>query len=73
MRMLVEHALNKAKEMGYGAVFLGGNPKLYARFGFEPSSAYGIYHENRQLLDLICLLIQIRTRNGMRSELKWGK
>ena len=47
MRMLVEHALNKAKEMGYGAVFLGGNPKLYARFGFEPSSKYGIYHENR--------------------------
>lgn len=48
MRMLVEYALNKAKNMGYGAVFLGGNPKLYARFGFEPSSKYGIYHENRQ-------------------------
>lgn len=48
MRMLVEHALNKAKNMGYGAVFLGGNPKLYARFGFEPSSKYGIYHENRK-------------------------
>lgn len=48
MRMLVENALNKAKEMGYGAVFLGGNPNLYARFGFEPSSKYGIYHENRK-------------------------
>lgn len=48
MRMLVEYALNKAKNMGYGAVFLGGNPKLYARFGFEPSSKYGIYHENRK-------------------------
>ncbi len=48
MRMLVEHALNKAKKRGYGAVFLGGNPDLYARFGFEPSSKYGIYHENRK-------------------------
>ena len=48
MRKLVEHALSKAKEMGYGAVFLGGNPKLYARFGFEPSNKYGIYHENRE-------------------------
>lgn len=48
MRMLVEHALNKAKNMGYGAVFLGGNPKLYGRYGFEPSCKYGIFHENRK-------------------------
>ena len=48
MRMLVEYVLNEAKKMGYGAVFLGGNPKLYARFGFEPSSKYGIYHVNRE-------------------------
>lgn len=46
--MLVECALNKARNMGYGAVFLGGNPNLYPRFGFEPSSIYGIYHENRE-------------------------
>lgn len=60
MRMLVENALNKAKNMGYGAVFLGGNPKLYARFGFEPSSKYGIYHENRKKWGdegfMVCLL-----------------
>lgn len=48
MRMLVEYALNEAKQMGYGAVFLGGNPKLYGRYGFVPSSTYGIYHENRK-------------------------
>ena len=60
MRMLVEHALNKAKDMGYGAVFLGGNPDLYARYGFEPSSKYGIYHENRKKWGdegfLVCVL-----------------
>lgn len=48
MRKLVEYALNEAKQMGYGAVFLGGNPKLYARYGFVPSSIYGIYHEGRK-------------------------
>lgn len=48
MRRLVEYVLDKAEKMGYGAVFLGGNPDLYARFGFEPSSKYGIYHENRK-------------------------
>lgn len=48
MRMLVEHALNKAKRKGYGAVFLGGDTKLYARYGFEPSSKYGIYHKDRE-------------------------
>lgn len=48
MRMLVEYALNEAKQMGYGAVFLGGNPKLYGRYGFVSSSTFGIYHENRK-------------------------
>ena len=48
MRMLVEYALEEAEKQGYGAVFLGGNPNLYARFGFEPSSKYGIYHEDRK-------------------------
>lgn len=60
MRMLVEAALNKAKEMGYGAVFLGGDPKLYARYGFEPSCKYGIFHENREKWGdegyLVCVL-----------------
>lgn len=48
MRMLVEEVLNKAKGIGYGAVFLGGNPKLYERYDFEPSSKYGIYHKDRE-------------------------
>ncbi len=48
MRKLVEYALNAAKELGYEAVFLGGNPKIYARYGFEPSCTYGIYHKDRK-------------------------
>ena len=60
MRELVTHALGKAKEMGYGAVFLGGDPAIYGRFGFEPSANYGIYHENREKWGdegyLVCVL-----------------
>ena len=47
MRMLVEEGLKIAKNMGYGAVFLGGNTVLYSRFGFEPSYKYGIYHKEK--------------------------
>ena len=61
MRQLVVCALNKAKELGYTAVFLGGDPALYGRFGFEPSCKYGIYHENRARWGdegfLVCQLI----------------
>lgn len=61
MRELVTTALSKAKELGYKAVFLGGNPALYGRFGFEPSYHYGIYHENRKHWGdegfLVCKLI----------------
>jgi len=45
MSEMMTVAFDKAKEMGYSAVFLGGNPGLYGRFGFEPSYKYGIHHE----------------------------
>ncbi|MCL2198695.1 MAG: N-acetyltransferase [Defluviitaleaceae bacterium] len=44
MRELVVFSLNKAKEMGYLAVFLGGPVDIYGRFGFEPSYKHGIHH-----------------------------
>ena len=60
MRMLVKYALNKARIMGYGAVFLGGDSNLYSRFGFKASSTYGIYHKDREKWGdegyLVCVL-----------------
>lgn len=42
------------------AVFLGGDPKLYGRYGFEPSSKYGIFHVDRERWGdegyMVCLL-----------------
>lgn len=62
MRMLVEEGLKIAKNMGYRAVFLGGNTMLYSKFGFEPSYKYGIYHKDREKWGdegfMVCLLRQ---------------
>lgn len=65
MRMLVEVALNKAKDMGYSAVFLGGNPALYGRFGFEPSCNYGIYHKDREKWGDEGYMVCVLTENAL--------
>lgn len=41
---LIIHALEKAKELGYPAVFLCGDPDYYSRFGFSPSYELNIFH-----------------------------
>lgn len=43
-RALMERALEIARDMGYRAVFLCGEPKIYRKLGFAPTFEYGIYH-----------------------------
>lgn len=43
-RALVDRALDIAREMGYPAVFLCGEPALYQKLGFVPSHRFGILH-----------------------------
>ncbi|MBQ0105963.1 MAG: N-acetyltransferase [Armatimonadetes bacterium] len=43
---LLNHALNMAKNMGWKACTVIGNPKFYSRFGFECSEKYNIYFED---------------------------
>ena len=45
-RMMVETALEKAKKMGFKAVFLCGEPEIYKGLGFVPSYEYNIIHKN---------------------------
>ena len=40
---LIEHGFVKAKEMGYKAVLVEGNPQNYNSRGFVTSADYGIY------------------------------
>ena len=64
-REMIVFALDKAKEMGYAAVFLQGNPKFYEKFGFEPSYKYGIYHENDKDKNADYCMINILAANGL--------
>ena len=41
---MIKEAFRIAKEMGYTAVFLCGNPDIYKKLGFKPSHEYGIFH-----------------------------
>ena len=45
-RALMNLAFDIACCMGYGAVFLCGEPAFYQRFGFTPSYHLGIFHIN---------------------------
>jgi len=40
---LIRFTLERAKELGYGAVIIEGNPAYYHRFGFQSSSGFGVY------------------------------
>lgn len=40
--MLMEHVKGIARDHGYRAIFLLGDPEYYSRFGFVPSERYGI-------------------------------
>jgi predicted N-acetyltransferase YhbS len=39
---LIKHTTEIAKEMGYKAIFIFGNPAYYHRFGFENAERFGI-------------------------------
>jgi predicted N-acetyltransferase YhbS len=41
-KKLIEYTIQKAKEMGYNAIIIYGNPKYYERFGFKSGKEYEI-------------------------------
>jgi len=43
-RSMIDESFRIAKQMGYKAVFLCGEPELYRKFGFIPSFQYNIFH-----------------------------
>ena len=45
-RAMVDEAVRKAREMGFRAIFLCGDPAVYARLGFVPSYEYNIFHKD---------------------------
>jgi len=45
-RAMTEEALTRAKDMGFGAVFLCGNPDFYCKLGFVPTYQHKIFHKS---------------------------
>lgn len=45
-RALVEESILRAKNLGYSAIFLCGNPNIYMKLCFKPSFNYNIFHVN---------------------------
>lgn len=45
-RAMMEESFRLAKDMGYTAVFLCGEPRFYRKMGFIPTFEYGIFHVN---------------------------
>lgn len=58
-RELIEYGLQKAKDMGYKAVIVEGNPMNYRSRGFVTSAPYGIVaHESVGLPAPECLMVR---------------
>ena len=50
---LIKFTINRAKEMGYPAVLIYGDPDYYKRFGFVPAEKFGIGSSNNMYLDAL--------------------
>ena len=63
---LIEYGFEKAKEMGYQAVIVEGNPMNYRNRGFMTSEPYGIIaHESVGLPAPECLMVKELVPGGL--------
>ena len=56
--LLMKEALNRGRTAGFPAVFLVGDPRYYARFGFRPVAELGI-HNASSIPDDVVLGIEL--------------
>ena len=63
---LIEYGFEKAKEMGYKAVIVEGNPRNYNARGFVTSASHGITaHESVKLPAPECLMVKELVPGGL--------
>ena len=53
---LIKHAIHRAKEMGFAAVLIYGDPAYYRRFGFKGGEEYRIRTAEGNFLDALIAL-----------------
>ena len=65
-KALIEHGFEKAREMGYRAVIVEGNPRNYRSRGFVTSEPFGITaHESVGLPAPECLMVRELVPGGL--------
>ena len=73
---LIEHGFEKAKQLGYTAVIVEGNPQNYRSRGFVTSATFGIVASpNVGLPATECLMVKELVPNGLdgiQGELDYG-
>ena len=63
---MIEYGLDKAKELGYKACLVEGNPQNYRSRGFKTSAEYGIFaSESIHLPAVECLMVTELIPNGL--------
>jgi predicted N-acetyltransferase YhbS len=48
---IIRHSIDRARELGYGAVIIVGHPQYYPRFGFKPASDYNLTMPNGSTME----------------------
>ncbi|MDR3202099.1 MAG: N-acetyltransferase [Bifidobacteriaceae bacterium] len=48
---IIRHSLDRARELGHGAVVIVGHPKYYPRFGFRPARDYHLTMPDGSAID----------------------
>ena len=65
---LIEYGINKARQLGYLAIIVEGNPLNYRSRGFKTSADYGIYaHESIHLPAKECLMVLELKENALEN------
>lgn len=54
--ILLKYSLDKARQLGYGAVIIFGHPNYYPRFGFVPARDYNISTKDGDVFDAFMAL-----------------
>lgn len=65
---LIEYGMKKARELGFKAVLVEGNPRNYRARGFKTAANYGIYASKKiRLPHIECLMVQELIPGGLKD------
>ncbi|WP_010256047.1 GNAT family N-acetyltransferase [Treponema primitia] len=71
---LIKHTINLAKELGYRAIIIYGDPEYYKRFGFKESKEYTITNKDKKYpAALLVLELYPNALNGIKGIFDEGK